>query len=447
MSQQTTHSLPAAAIWGEGSERPPLGRPLLIGLAAIAVFFGLFGGWAVFAELSSAAVAPGAIRAESHRKTVQHLEGGIIRTIAVKEGQWVKAGQPLIYLDDTQTSAMADLVGDGYAALRAQEARLVAERDGLERIAFPQELLARSGDPDIAKILKGQQMQFRARGADLGGQMAVLEQKTAQLRAQVSAYEAQLQASDRQMRLVEEELETTKGLLEKGLTTKPRYLALERALAQLQGQRGDQAAQIARTREAIAEAQLQRANLGRSETKDVTAELRDVQNRLMEIGDRVRSASDIQQRTVITAPQTGRATNLRFVTPGGVIRPGEPVVDIVPTGEELVIDAKVSPLDIDSVRSGLKAEVRLPALHQRGLPILEGQVQSVSADALTDPRTGETYYVAQVSLPTTQLPKATRSSLQPGMPAEVFIVTGKRRPISYLTEPFRDSFGRAMRED
>jgi HlyD family type I secretion membrane fusion protein len=437
----------AVGGWPDTPDRPTLGRPLILGLTVVAAFFGVFGGWAVFARLATAAPAQGQLRVESHSKTLQHLEGGIIRSIAVREGQRVAKGQTLVVLDDTQAGAANEMVARQHLALKAAEARLVAERDGLSAIPFPAELLARRNESEVAKILAGQQTIFAARRGSLSGEGEVLEHKIGELRAEIGAYEAQRRAAERQIVLVKEEAETSRQMLEKGLERKPRYLALQRQLAELEGTIGQQTGLIARANQAISEARLQRSNLGRREAKEVSAELREVQIKLTELEERLRSASDIRSRTVIVAPQSGVVANLRFVTTGAVIRPGEPVLDVVPDGEALIVTAQVAPLHVEAVRPGLAAEVRLPGLKQRGTPLLIGRVRSISADALSDPRTGQSHYLAEIELPGEQLRKLKGADLRPGMPAEVFIVTGRRAPIAYLTDPLRDSFARAMRED
>jgi HlyD family type I secretion membrane fusion protein len=233
----------------------------------------------------------------------------------------------------------------------------------------------------------------------------------------------------------------------RGLEKRPTLLGLERALAQLEGTRGQQLGLIARTEQAIGEAKLQIASLRNTQAKEVAAELRDAQTKLGELEDRLRAAADIQGRTQIAAPQSGRVVNLRHYTPGGVVKPGEPLLDVVPQDDKLVIEARVSPLDIDTVHAGLDAEVKLTAFKQRRLPVLVGQVTSVSADALVDERTGQSFYTAQIELAADELARLNDIHLYPGMPAEVLVLTGARTPLEYFLDPLRDSFRRAFRED
>lgn len=439
--------MPRANFSSDAPPRPRLFRPLLLGVTAIGVFFGGFGAWAALTPLSSAASAPGQVRVQSYRKTVQHLEGGIIQELLVKEGEVVKEGQVLVRLDDIQASASLELLNGQIRALRAQEARLLAERDGLAEVFYPEELLALRSEPQVEIILSGQNAIFDSRRVSLAGQVDLLEQRVSQLGSEIEAYQAQVHAAEIQIGLVEEEAATVRDLTERGYEKRPRLLALERELAKLNGDRGEQLGMIARAEQAIGEARLKIADLRNAQSKEVTAELRDVQIRLNELEDRLRVANDVQARTEILAPQAGRVVQLRHVTPGGIIRPGDAILDLVPINDEYVIEARISPLDIDTVHPGLDAEVRLTGLSQRRLPILLGKVVTVSADALTDERTGATYYLTEISLPLEQLPLSEDVQLHPGMPCDVLVVTGNRTPFEYFIDPIRDSFRKAFREE
>ena len=429
------------------ADRPPIQRPLLLGVSGIGIFFGGFGAWADLTPLSSAASGPGQIRAESHRKTVQHLEGGIVREILVKEGDLISEGQVLARLDDTQSSAKLGLLKGQNDALRALEARLIAERDGLPAVVYPLELGLRRSNPRVAETIAGQETIFASRRKSLRGQVEVLEQRISQLEAEIGSYQAQMTSAENQLRFVDEELETVRELFQRGLEKKPRLLVLEKQFAQLEGVKGQQVGLMARAQQAIGETKLQIAGLGNNEAKEVTAELREVQAKLAEFDDKLRAAVDVQERTEILAPQAGRVVKLRHFTLGGVLKPGEPLLDVVPQLDKLVIDARVSPVDIDMVHPGLDAEVKLSAFKQRSLPIILGKVQSVSADALSDDRTGHTFYLAQIELEPAELRRLKGIQLYSGMTAEVLILTGKRTPLRYLLDPLSDSFRKAFRED
>ncbi|WP_202365722.1 HlyD family type I secretion periplasmic adaptor subunit [Mesorhizobium sp. L-2-11] len=418
----------------------------MLGFSAICLFFGGFGAWAALAPLSSAASAPGQVRALAYRKTIQHLEGGIIRELLVGEGDIVEQGQVMVRLEDVQARSSSELIERQYWALQAQEARLLAEREGAAQVVYPINLAARRSEAQIRAMLDGQDRIFEGRKASLANQVGIMEQRAAQLESQIDAHRAQLLASDDQIRLLEEEVATVRDLTERGYEKRPRLMGLERELAQLKGDRGEQLGMIARAKQQILESHLQIADLRNAQSKEIEAELREVQTRMNELEDRLSAASDVQNRTEILAPHAGRVVQLRHVTTGGVIRPGDAILDLVPTSEEFVVEARISPLDIDSVRSGLDAEVRLLGLNQRSLPILLGKVASVSADVLTDQRSGERYYLAEISFPEEQLHRMSGINLYPGMPTDVLVVTGQSTLMGYFLEPVRDSFRKAFRE-
>jgi HlyD family secretion protein len=427
-------------------DRPAARAPILAGLAIVALFFGGFGGWAAWAPLSSAAVAPGQVRVDSHRKTVQHLEGGIIREILVREGDEVRAGQVLIRLDDTQPGATSDALSGQYDALRALEARLIAERDWLPAIDFPPILAQRRGNPAIQAMLAGQETIFSSRRRALDGQLGILKQRIEQLRSEIAGYRAQVASLEMQSALIKTEIQGAEELAHKGLERKTRLLELQREAANLEGNRGQQLNLIARAEQGIGETEMQMVDLANKLSNEVVAELRDTQTKLAEIEEKLRAALDVKGRTEIVAPQSGLIVNLRHFTSGGVLKAGEPVLDVVPQDDKLIIEAEVRPLDIEAVHAELPAEVRLTAYKQRRTPTVSGTVVHVSADSLLNERTGQPYYVAHVEIAPEQLARLEGVKLYPGMPAEVMIVTGKRTALEYLLDPVRDSFARAFRE-
>jgi HlyD family type I secretion membrane fusion protein len=427
--------------------RPEDGGTILAGLLVAALSFGGFGTWAALAPLSSAVIASGHVRVDSHRKTVQHLEGGIIREILVREGDEVPTGAVLLRLDDTQSGATLDLLRGQHDALKALEARLEAERDGRAAVAFPPTLDARRGDPRVAAILSGQETIFASRRGALDSQFDILRQRVEQLRAEIGGYRAQVASLTAQAGLIQSELKSVEELVALGFERRPRLLALQREAASLAGNRGQQLGLIAKAEQSIGEADMQRASLVSTRANEVATELRDAQTKLVDIEERLRAALHVQGRTEILTPQAGRIVNLRHFTAGGVLRAGEAIVDLVPLEDKLVIEARIQPLDIDSVHQGLPAEIRLSAFRQRRTPMLQGTVTHVSADSLTDERSGVGYYVAQVEIGADQMARTEGIKLYPGMPVEVMIVTGARTALDYFFEPVRDSFRRAFRED
>lgn len=416
-------------------------RPMMLAGAVIALFFGGFTAWAAFAPLQSAAIAPGVLGVHGERKTVQHLEGGIVAEILVAEGDTVTAGQTLIVLDDTQPrTGLARLEGQLHSAI-ALEARLVAERDGLDAIVWPEQ----SRGPDAEAVRATQERIFTARKASFESEAAILRQRIIQLQEQAAGYEGQIAAQDREMALLVEEAGDVRSLVERGYAGKPRLRALERAEAEVAGEREHNQAQVARLAEATGETRLQIVRLGNTRRTEVTTELREVEARLADLDERVGAARDVLARTRVPAPATGTVVGLEVFTRGAVVAPGQSLMDIVPSGEHLVVKAHVAPTDIDSVAVGLPAEVRLTAFSLLTTPPLDGHVTRISADAFTNEYTGDSWYEAHVALDPKQ-PALADLNLVPGMPAEVMIITGTSTPFEYLLKPILTSFRRALRE-
>lgn len=430
---------------------PPAGPPVrtLIAAGALAalVGFGGFGGWAALAPLASAAIAPGIVTVDGNRKTVQHLDGGIIAEILVREGDHVVAGQPVMRLDDLETRSTIALLDGQVWALAAQEARLAAERDGRADVTFPMELTDLTKERAVVEILAGQQRIFTSRRTSLDSRAEVIRQRIAQQQAQIAALDAQRAAGRGQLALIAEEVVGVEAMVRQGLERKPRLLALQRQQVELEGQQGDLANRMAQAREAIAQAELEILSLRDDRQSEIATELRDVQVRLAEAREKRGAAAVRQGRRDVVAPVAGVVMKLRHFAPGAVVTPGGEILDLVPQDEPLVIDARVSPTDIDVVRAGLPAKVVLSAFKSRTTPQLAGRVTRVSADALTDERTGTAYYRAQVEVDADELAALDGVHLQPGMPAETLILTGERTLLRYLLQPIEDSFRRAFRED
>jgi HlyD family type I secretion membrane fusion protein len=437
----------AAAIWQRPEDvpqRPALRGPLMAGIFMLALFFAGFGGWAALAPLASATLAEGVIRVETHRKTVQHFEGGIVREILVAEGDRVEAGQVLMRLDRTQSGTAVALLSDQRDALLALKARLTAERDGLDSISFPPELAA--SDPKIDALKEGQSRIFEARRKSLAAQLGILSERREQLRSEIQAHKAQLAAAKEQIELIAEEIATVADLLARGLERKPRLLALQRQQSYLEGLRGEQQAAIAKAEQTIGETRMQSEDLLTKRSAEVALELRDAEAQLLEIEEKLGLASDIDRRMEVLAPVAGEVVDLKFHTLGGVIRPGEPLLDLVPASDELVVEARLRPVDIDSVEIGQPAQVALTAYKQRTTPRLDGRVIKLSADALVDADRRVTYYAAEIRIDSSELAKLQEVELYPGMPAEVMIFNGERTFLQYLLQPVTDSFRRAFRE-
>ncbi|MEQ9642608.1 MAG: HlyD family type I secretion periplasmic adaptor subunit [Alphaproteobacteria bacterium] len=425
-------------------------RPVIIaGTVVVGVFFVGFGGWAALAPLASAAIAPGIVSPDGSRKTVQHLEGGIIRDIRVKNDEMVKTGDVLVVLEDTQARAGYDLLQTQHDALAAHYARLSAEQIGADSLVFPEDLLARAqARPQIADLVQGQRQFFTVRKQSLEERKAILGQQIRQLGAQITGLRDQIKARDREVALIKDEIVQVADLLKRGYERKPRLLALQRREAQIEGERAEHMGDIARARQTIDQAKLEIVNLETARQDEIAAEITRVRTELLAMQERLLASRDVLRRTEVVAPVDGRVVELRFKTSGGVVGPGEPILDIVPIRDELLVDARVSPLDIDVVRPGLEARVHLLAYRQRSLPQIGGIVRQVSADSILDQATGQRYFLARIEVDPDGLATLPEGvPLSAGMPAEVLIKTGERTLLNYLIEPLLDSVRRSFRED
>ena len=431
----------------ETPERPPVRRPLLAAVLIILIFFGGFGTWAALAPLDSAAQALGRVTVASNRKTVQHLEGGIVKELLVEEGDAVAEGQVLIQLDDTQARARLELLRGRYDKLLATEARLEAEQAFTAGIKFPASLTSRRNKSQVAKILDTETALFEARQRSVEGRIQIFHKRIAQLNKEISGLEAQIAAEDRQLALIEDERASFETLFKKGIVGKARLLALKREEAKLQGERGDHLSLIAKAGQQIGATELEIIDLKNNMLNQVISDLRNTQAELVDVSERLKAAEDIFLRTDIRAPKAGVVMGLNVHTETGVITPGQHLLDIVPEDDTLVIEAQVSPNDIDVVYAGLPSQVRLTAFKQRNTPLLVGNLNRVSADSFTDERSGASYFLARVAIDAAELKKLGGRELYPGMGAEVMIKTGKRTTMDYILAPLTDSLRQAFRED
>lgn len=416
------------------------------GFIVIVLFFGVFGAWAWLAPLDSAAIAIGSVSVESNRKTIQHLEGGIVAEILVGEGDRVDANEIVVQLDATQARASRDLLVGRLGEALVLEARLIAERDNAGEVDFPEAELSNWDSEAAARAIKGQKGIFESRRAAQRGREGVFRQRIAQLNEQIGGLHGQIDSEDRQIALLEEELVDVRELVEKGLARRPRLLALERNVAALEGDRSSNRASIASSKQAIGETELRISELHIQRQNEVLEELRGDQAAIADLRERLLAAQAILARTSIRSPLDGTVVDLRIHTTGGVLRPGEAIMDIVPRNDKLVIDVRIDPQDIDVVSPGLRAHVMLTALNRRAQIPLSGTLTSVSADLLQDPQTGAIYYLGRVELDVQQPGLVGGPTLYPGMQAEVMIITGNNTPLDYLLRPLTRSLRRAMRD-
>lgn len=429
-----------------GSAKAPIWRPLRFALFTILFGVGGVFGWGAFAMIDSAVIAPGTLMVELNRRNVQHLEGGIVGEVLVREGALVAAGQPLIRLDDTRVRAGLNVVLDETARARARIAVLTAEREEAAEPAFPAELIARRTDPKVAETLTVQYAEFIARRNALQGQTEILTQRALQLQKQIDGLNVRIESNDRQLALVRQEIMGVEGLVRMGLERLPRLLSLQREEARLIGEKGEAIENVARTQQAVGEAEMQRAQLLRARQEENAKELRELQGKLLELREREISANDQLMRLTIDAPEAGMVMDLRYTTRGGVIAPGSQVASIVPQEEKLVVEAQITPIDVDTVRIGMPTSIRLSHAAARTTPVLEGSVERISPDRMTDQRTGMPYFIARIAFAPEELAKHEHLRLQPGMHAEVLIRRGERSFASYLARPLSDRFAKSIRE-
>jgi HlyD family secretion protein len=429
------------------SPRTRLRGVTLAGNLLILCFVLGLGTWSGFAPLESAAVASGVVESESSRKTIQHLEGGIIREILVADGDVVRAGQILISLEDTKARAEAQSLQGQLWDATAREARLQAEQQGEERVSFPAKLeMAQNASPSVATVLAGQQSIFETRRQAFQSQAAVNQEKRSQVETEIEGLRAQESAASKRIEIVREEADTVAMLVSKGLERRPRLLNLGREMADIEGRRGEIVAQISRAEQVINESKVTLLKLENDRQSEIAQSLREAQSQIFQIRERLQAADDQLLRTAVKAPEDGVVTDLRIHTPGGVIGAGAPLLDLVPRQDRLIVTARLRPEDIDVVHPGLNADIHLVPYNQRRVPRLRGTVMHVSADRLVDKRTDQPYYATKIRV---EDPRIVENDIKiiPGMPAEVFITTGRGTVALYALRPLLDSFNSAFRED
>lgn len=423
---------------------------LMIGGAIIVSFFVIFLGWAALAPLDAGAYAQGQISVSGSRQAVQHREGGVVSALLVAEGDTVRRGQILLQLSSGELRATERGVSSQVFALLAQRARLTAERDKLAAVPTPPEFTALSPeDMALARAsLRIQQQQFGARRTGRSTETGVLGQRIAQLNEQIAGYQRQTEANLEQQRLIQEELAGMRSLAEQGYAPLTRVRALERTAAQLQGELGSLRAQIAQSREAVGETRLEMSGVSTQMNEDVAEQMRQIDVQLNELRPRMTELRAQIARSEVRAPVSGQVVGLTIFTQGGVIQPGQTLMEIVPAEASQVIVAQVSPNDVDNLRVGQSTEVRFPGLRERSPPIVRGKVTRISADSFTTEQTGATYFRTEIVVSASELEKLGRSAeaLRPGAPAEVVILLRKRTALNYLLEPLTNNLWRSGSE-
>ena len=419
---------------------------LRAGFATLVLLVGGIGGWAATTDLAGAVLAPGTIVVASSVKKIQHPTGGVVGAILVKNGDRVKAGDVLIRLDETVTKANLQSVTKQIDELIGQEARLTAERDDNDRVTFPDDLLARTSEPSVTRILAGEQTLFEKRTSTLRSELNQLGERISGLREEIAGTTAQVAAKSEEIDLIGKELASLEGLEAKQLVTTSRMMSLRREAARLEGERAQLTASIGQSKQKIAEIEVQRLGAESQAKGDIVKELREAEGKIAELSERRTAAEDQLKRVELKSPVNGVVDQLSVFTIGGVINSGEEIMLIVPDDDKLLVEAKISPRDIEQAREHETALVRLTAFDQRTTPTVEGHVVTIAADLSHERETGASYFVARIEIPESELAKLGDHRLLPGMPAEVQIKTNPRTALSYLMKPLADQFAKAFKE-
>lgn len=425
-----------------------IGKQTAVGLLLIAVCFGGFGTWATTAPLAAAVIAQGSFVATGRNKIIQHLEGGVISELLVKEGDQVKEGQALVRLDETAAQARSRELFLRQMRLEAMAARLTAQSEERARFAVPAAFADHQGDPDLQSILLSQQLNFKAQQGKLSGELSLLGQNIEALRFRARGYSRQRDAYEQQLKLLQGEYESKKTLLKKGVVRANDLKAIQRAMADAEGQIGRLEAEVAETDAQIVKGtqELQRAH--QLYREDALDRLQEIQSERDQVREQLRQARNVLERATIHAPVSGVVVRTYYHTTGGVIESGKGILEILPSGVPLIIEAQLPRTAIDRVKLGQEATVRLVSLNQRTTPVLTGKVIYVSADALqeTNKQMGQDIYVARIDVPSEELARLPGFKPTPGMPAEVMVQTESRTFLSYLIKPITDSMSRAFTE-
>jgi HlyD family secretion protein len=427
--------------------RRSMRRHLIAAAVVVLVLVVGVGGWGATAVISGAVVASGSLVVDSNVKKVQHPTGGIVGELRVRDGDHVHAGDIVVRLDETVTRANLAIVTKTLDELIARKARLEAERDGWATIVFPAQLMTGGNDPDRAAAMESERKLFNLRKTARTGQKAQLQERVAQLGEEIAGLTAQQNSKAKEIELVNRELAGVRELWSKNLVQLGRLTALEREAARLDGERGQLIAAAAQAKGKVAETALQILQIDQDLASEVAKELREVDGKIGEFIERKVTAEDQLKRIDVRAPQDGTVFQLAVHTVGGVITAGDPIMLIVPEADNLSVEVKVNPQDIDQLQLNQKAILRFSSFNARTTPEIDGVVTRISADTTTDQRTGQSYYTVRISMPPEQIQRLGEVKLLPGMPVEAFVQTGDRTMLSYLIKPLHDQFVRAFREE
>ncbi|HEX5094188.1 MAG TPA: HlyD family type I secretion periplasmic adaptor subunit [Burkholderiales bacterium] len=402
--------------------------------------------WAALAPVSGAVIAPGAVKVDMYRRTVQHQEGGIVAEILVRDGSRVKKGEPLVVLKDVKVEAGMDLVVTQLDGEIAKSARLQAEQAWAKEVAFPASLLSRADDPRVSDVLRRERELFRTRREAYDSQLGLIQAQIRDIRNEIHARQAQIKADRASLAFQQEELESNRKLLKDGFISNTRVLGLERGLADVRARLSEHEADLATARGKVSELSLKAENLRTTLMQEAANEQRQSTLQILDLRERLRPLQDAATRQTVVAPIAGEVVGLKFTSAGTVVGPRDPILDIVPENIELIVEGRVRPEDINYVSVGAEADVRLTAFRQRITPVVIGSVIYISADRIDDREARAAYYVVHVRVTPEALAKAGDLKLQAGMPAELFIKTAPRTALMYVADPVLGFLQRSLRE-
>lgn len=449
-ARSSTEEFASSAIKSGGRDDqalPSNPRPaILAGIVVLALVVLGIGGWSASAPLSSGVIAPGVVIFEGRRQKVQHLEGGIVAEILVREGSEVARGDVLFRLDTTQVRSRVARIRNLLFVNEAQSARLMAEINQADEVTFPENLVRDAELWGWNDILDRERAIFEERRRSLAGQIELLEAKAAQFMSEIGGLDVQEEAQEDQLRLLSREITDLSTLLANELVPRARVTSLEREAARLRGLNGEIVARRARAFESISESRLQAEQLRQQFRQEIVSAMRETENDISDLREQLISATDILTRTNIYAPESGRVQDVAISTVGSVIQPGQPLLEIAPIDDRLIVEARVAPQDIDSVSIGQLAEVRISALNLRMTPAVFGEVRSVSGDRVVDERAQAEYFLVQINISPGELEKLGGQRILAGMPTEVVLPTGERTLINYLISPLTDAMRRGLLE-
>jgi HlyD family secretion protein len=418
----------------------------MAGYTLIFLTFGVIGAWSTVARLDRAVVSPGVINVESSRKVVQHFEGGMVRQVLVREGQSVRQGDILLRLESLQSRASVDLFQGQLDAALILEARLMAERDRKSGLDLPREISERVADPNVARVINDQLNQLQERQTSLRAQIDLLAARITQLKTEIGGLAVERSSVQEQVGFINQELSGLRQLRDKNLIPLSRLLVMERERTRLEGILGRSVADTSKAQNAIGEAGMQIAQLKQKLQEDIAGQLLEARQKISEVREKLLVAQDIFRRLEVTAPRDGVVQALKVYTIGQVIRSGEPLMEIVPTSDKLVVHVQFTPNDLETVQAGMPAEIRFPTFHSRRIPTILGHLTSVSRDRLIDETTKQPYFLGIIEISELQVPDAIRHRLVAGLPAEIVVTTGERTALDYMVAPLFEAMGRAFHE-